>query len=141
MTDHAVTVNLPETIFDPIRQIAEAKSQSVEQVVIDQLRSVLAVPLPTLPQDEESELVAFKFLSDDTLRNIAREQTPPSIQSRMQLLMDRNNLGMITLEEHEELSVLVERGERLTLRKAWAAGVLMERGYQITGQDMSPENG
>jgi hypothetical protein len=141
MTDHAVTVNLPETIFDPIRQIAEAKSQSVEQVVIDQLRSVLTVPLPALSQDEESELVAFKFLSDDTLRNIAREQMPSSIQSRMQLLMDRNNLGTITPEEYEELSQLVERGERLILRKAWAAGVLMERGHKITGQDMSPENG
>jgi hypothetical protein len=55
--------------------------------------------------------------------------------------MDRNNLGPITPSEYEELSQIVERGERLMLRKAWAAGVLMERGYKITGQDMISENG
>ncbi len=141
MTDHSVTLILPETIFDPIQQIAEAKSQSVEQVVIDQLRSVMSVSLPNLPRDEESELVAFKFLSDDTLQNIAREQMSQSMQARMQNLMDRNNLGNITSEEHEELAQLVERGQRLILRKAWAVGVLMERGYKMTGQDMAPENG
>src|ERR1051325_11824582 len=96
MTDHAIIVNLPDTLFDPIRQIAEAKSQSVEQVVVDQLRSVLTVQLPTLAPDEESELVAFKFLSDDTLKNIAREQVPQIVQSRMQVLMDKNNVGTIT---------------------------------------------
>lgn len=137
MTDHPVTVSLPEAIFDPIREIAEARAQSVEEVVIDQLRSIMSVSLPSLPANEESELVAFKFLSDDTLRGIAREQMPRQLQERMQTLMGRNNLGTITPEEHDELSALVERGQRLTLRKAWAAGVLMERGYKITGEDIA----
>jgi hypothetical protein len=55
----------------------------------------------------------------------------------MQVLMDRNNLGTISAEEYGELARLVERGQRLTLRKAWAAGVLMERGHKISMQDMS----
>ena len=137
MADHPVTVNLPDTIFDPIRRIAEAKAQSVEQVVIDQLRSVLSIAMPNLSADEESELVAYKFLSDDTLRNIAREKMPRQVQERMQALMDRNNFGTITPEEHAELSELVERSQRLMLRKAWAAGVLMERGHKVTGRDMA----
>src|ERR1041384_7767331 len=128
MSDHPVTVTLPEALYAPIREIAEAKSQTVERVLIEQLQSVLAVKLPPLPSDEESELVAFKFLSDDTLRNIAREQLSTRIQEQMQALMDRNTSGTITPQEYEELSQLVERGQRLTLRKAWSAGVLMERG-------------
>lgn len=140
MSDHRVTVDLPEAVFDPIRRIAEAKEQSVAEIVVDQLRSVLSVPMPTLPVDEESELVAFKFLSDDTLRNIAREQMNRQDQDRMQVLMDRNNFGTITSEEYSELSKFVERGQRLMLRKAWAAGVLMERGYKISAQDMSAED-
>lgn len=131
MTDHSVTLSLPNAIFDPLREIAEAKSQSLEQVVIEQLRSVLSVSLPPLAADEDAELVAFKFLSDDTLRNIAREQMPSRDQDRMQVLMDQNNLGTITSLEYEELSQLVDRGQRLMLRKAWAAGVLMERGHKI----------
>jgi hypothetical protein len=140
MTDHPITANLPDPIFDPIQKMAEAKAKSVEQIVIDQLRSALSIPLPVLPPDEESELVAFKFLSDDTLRNIAREQTPRRIQERMQVLMERNNLGTITPEEYAELTELVDRSQRLMLRKAWAAGVLMERGYAISGEDMAPED-
>ena len=140
MSDHPVTVTLPEALYAPIREIAEAKSQTVERVLIEQLQSVLAVKLPPLPPDEESELVAFKFLSDDTLRNIAREQLSTRIQEQMQSLMDRNTSGTITAQEHQELSQLVERGQRLALRKAWAAGVLMERGYKIIGDDFMPEN-
>ncbi|HLU11762.1 MAG TPA: hypothetical protein VK003_18955, partial [Oceanobacillus sp.] len=72
MTDHPVTVSLPDTIFDPLRKIAESRAQSVEEVVVDQLRSAMSVTLPSLPPDEESELVAYKFLSDDTLYGIVR---------------------------------------------------------------------
>ncbi|MBI1278909.1 MAG: hypothetical protein GC179_12340 [Anaerolineaceae bacterium] len=140
MSDHPVTVTLPEALYAPISQIAEAKSQSVESVVVEQLQSVLSIKLPSLPSDEESELIAFKFLSDDTLRNIAREQMPNRLQDQMQRLMDRNNFGTITPQEHQQLTDLVERGQRLTLRKAWAAGVLMERGYSITGDDFTAEH-
>ncbi len=140
MSDHTITVNLPDAIFNPIREIAEAKAQPIEAIVLDQLRSVMSVSLPSLPPDEEAELAAFKFLSDDTLRNIAREQMPQKDQVVMQGLMDKNNFGDITAEEHQTLSELVERGQRLMLRKAWAAGVLMERGYKITGEDMTSEN-
>lgn len=61
-------------------------------------------------------------------------------QAMMQVLMDKNNLGTINSDEYIQLQHLVERGQRLTLRKAWAAGILMERGYTITGQDFAAEN-
>jgi hypothetical protein len=96
--------------------------------------------LPQLPSDEEAELIAFKFLSDDTLRNIAREQMVETLQERMQVLMTRNNMGTIIGAEYDELANLVERGQRLTLRKAWAAGILMERGHSITGDDLTMES-
>lgn len=138
MTDFVV--NVPDAILEPIRRIAEATARPVEQVIIEQLRSVVSVSLPSLPADEESELIAFSFLADDTLRSIAREQMPQRLQERLQVLMDANNFGTITPTEYEELAELVERGQRLMLRKAWAAGVLMERGHQITGQDFDSED-
>lgn len=139
MTDHDLTLTLPDAIFDPIRQIAEATSQSVEQVVIGQLRSVTEGSELSLPPDEEAELAAFRFLSDDVLRMIVREQMPRRDQERMDELMTRNNLGTITPDEYQELSEWVERGQRLMLRKAWAADVLMNRGYSITGDDFTPD--
>ena len=136
---HPITLTMPDQIYDPIVEIAEAQSVTVEEVVIAQLRSAQSVTLPTLPPDEESELVAFKFLSDDTLRAIAREQMPKRDQGRMQSLMTRNNFGDISPEEHKELTTLVERGQRLTLRKAWSAAVLIERGHSITADDLADD--
>jgi hypothetical protein len=140
MTDHPVTVSLPDTIFDPLHKIAESRAQSVEEVLVDQLRSAMSVSLPALPHDEESELVAYKFLSDDTLYGIVREQMPSKAQDLMQVLMDKNTFGTISPEEYQELTELVDRGQRLTLRKAWAAGILMERGHHITGEDFAQED-
>jgi hypothetical protein len=57
-------------------------------------------------------------LSDDTLWTIAHEQMQKTLQERMSVLMTRNTRGTITDAENAELTELVERGNRLTLRKA-----------------------
>lgn len=135
MSDFTLTV--PEDVYYHAQKIAEETAQPVEQLMIDHLRN-LSTPLPTLPPDEQEELNALKRLSDDTLWTIAREQMPDDAQARMQVLMDKNSLGTITETEFDELSQLVERGNRLMVRKAEAAGLLMERGFHFTQQDFRP---
>ncbi len=44
--------------------------------------------------------------------------------------------GIISDGEHKELTVLVEDGQRLTLRKATAMDILMDRGYTRVLDDM-----
>lgn len=50
--------------------------------------------------------------------------------------MDKNNQGTINDQEYVELASLVEDGQRLTLRKATAMNILMDRGYKLTLDDM-----
>lgn len=135
MSDFTLTV--PEDVFHHAQKIAEETEQPVEQLMIDHLRN-LSAPLPVLPPDEQEELDALKRLSDDALWTFAREQMPDDVQARMQVLMDKNSLGTISDSEYDELSRLVERGNRLMVRKAEAAGILMERGYHFTQQDFKP---
>lgn len=137
MSDYMLTV--PEDIVDRAREIAEVTAQDVDEVLLEHLKT-LSTPLPTLPPDEQAELDALKALSDDTLWTIAREQMPDDVQARMQVLMDRNSLGQISDDEYRELETLVERGNRLMVRKAEAAGILMERGYKFTQQDFKPKS-
>jgi hypothetical protein len=142
MADHPLTLHVPEDLYERLRQLAEASAQPVEAIAIQQLEATLQnAELANLPRDEQQELAAFNLLSDDTLQNILREQMPHSAQAQMQGLMDKNNFGTITPEEYTDLSSLVERGNRLMLRKAWAADVLMKRGYPISGQDFTALNG
>ena len=134
MSDYVLTI--PAEVYARARQIAEETSQSVDQMMIEYLRT-LSAPLPTLPPEEEAELDALKNLSEDALWTIAREQMPDDLQGRMQDLMDKNSVGTITTEEYIELEGLVERGQRLMVRKSEAAALLTQRGYKVTPKDMT----
>lgn len=137
MSDYMLTI--PEDVYQHARQIADETAQPVDRLMVDYLRT-LSAPLPLLPPDEAAELDALKHLSDDALWTIAREQMSQDVQARMQVLMDRNNQGTITEAEYAELEEYVERGNRLMVRKAEAAGILMERGQSFTQKDFSPGN-
>ena len=91
--------------------------------------------LPLLPPDEQAELDALKHLSDDALRTIAREQMPEAVQVRAHLLMDKNANDAISDAEYAELQTLVERADRLMVRKAEASGILHSRGNPFTQRD------
>src|SRR5690606_30501397 len=110
-------------------------AQPVDEVMIAYLRT-LSASLPVLPPDEEAELEALQALSDDALWTIAREQMPDAQQRRMQDLMDKNSLGTTTAEEYAELEALVERGQRLMMRKSEAAALLTRRGYKVTPKEL-----
>lgn len=126
-----IILTVPDDITERARQIAEETAQPVERVLLDHLKT-LSAPLPALPPDEQVELDALRNLSDDALWTIAREQMPDDVQARAQLLLERNSRGQITEEEHTELEQLVQRADRLMLRKAEAGAILRERGFILS---------
>ena len=134
-----ITLTLPEDISARVRQIAETTSQPVEQIVLDHLKS-LSIQLPPLPPDDQAELDALYHLSDDALWTIAREQVPEDAQARAHTLMDRNSRGTITDAEADELEKLVQRADRVMLRKAEAAAILKKRGFAFLQKDFRPQD-
>jgi hypothetical protein len=135
MTDSPITINVPPHLYERARQLAEETARPVEDVLLERLESALAAP-PLLPPDEQAELDALTHLSDDALWTIAREQMPSARNEQMQTLMDRNNMGQISDDEYRELQELVEQGHRLMLRKAQAALLLKERGYDVPPESL-----
>ena len=136
VVDQIVLV-LPDDISARARTIAAITSKPVEQVLIDHLKS-LAAPAPELQPAEQAELDALHHLSDDALWTIAREQMPYEVDVRAHELMDRNSLGNLLAAEHAELETLVERADRLILRKAEASAILRARGYPFAQKDFKP---
>jgi hypothetical protein len=132
MGDYSVTLPVPDYIYDRARQIAKGTAQSIEAVLVQQLKDAFAEPLPALPPDEQSELEALAHLSDEALWTIAREQMAQDRQARMQVLMDANSQGTLHEAQRLELEALVAQGQRPSLRKAQAAALLTERGYRVT---------
>ena len=133
-------ISIPDALYEKARRVAEQTAQPVDDVIRERLADAFDEPLAELPADEVAELRALAYLSDDTLWTIAREQMPTAKQEHMSMLMDKNSFGTISDEEYQELSVLVEGGQRLTLRKSEAMKLLLDRGYQVGLEDLKPVN-
>jgi len=132
MSHYSITLPIPDYIYDRARRIAEGTSQSIEAVLLQQLQDAFTKLLPALAPEEQSELEALTYLSDDALWTIAREQMPEDRQVRLQTLMEANSQGMLDDTQRSALEALVAQGQRLSLRKAQAAALLTERGYPVT---------
>lgn len=136
----AYTINIPETLYTKARSIADNNAQSVDDVIRELLSTSLDNPRLSLPKAEQDELIAFTYLSDATLRTIAREQMPQSEQDTMQSLMGKNNMGKLSSAEQIRLNHYVEMGQSLMLRKAEAIKLLMQRGHQVDLDNMTANN-
>jgi len=127
-------LQIPNAVYDWAQQVARQSSQSVDEILMTYVRLVTEV-VPVLPINEEAELAALHYLSDDALWTIAHEQMPETQQKQLQVLMDKNSAGTITDTEFSELSALVDRGQQLTLRKSEAMALLTARGYTVSLKD------
>ena len=137
MTEYLLTV--PDDVYRRARRIAEQSKQPVDAVMIEHLRT-LPPAMPPLAPEEENELEALRYLSDDALWTIARERSAPEENTHLQHLMDKNTQGTISRREMNELEQLVERGEKLLLRKSKASALLAQRGHTINSQSLAPRD-
>ena len=138
MSDYTVTI--PESLYEQAERLATAQSQPIDELISTRLKAALDDPFFGLSDDEQAELKAMAYLSDDALLGMMQAQMPRSRQQRMSELMPLNTHGTISEDEHHELTVLVEAGQRLTLRKATAMKLLMERGHNVRLDDMKAGN-
>ncbi len=60
----------------------------------------------------------------DWVESVGNLRFPSKTDHRLQALMDRNNDGLLSVDEREELEALVELSERLSLVRAEALQIL-----------------
>jgi len=132
------TIAIPNSLYEKAQRLAQQTSQSVDDIICTRLEGALDQPMLDLPSDERTELQALSYLSTDALWTMAREQMQPDLQHAMSQLMDKNSQGTITEDEFRDLSELVQRGQRLTLRKSQAMKLLLDRGYAVSLDALKP---
>lgn len=134
-------ITISEELATRLRQVAAQQQLSVEALLADRLIVALDDELDSLPTHEQAELRALHYLSNDALRAIAAEQMAPANQLLLAQLMERNSQGLLAQVEQEMLAELVERGDQLTLRKAEAAAILVQRGTLENGVELMIPHG
>lgn len=86
----------------------------------------------------QAELLTMQQLPVDELLQLASSQAPSDLQERHLVLLEKNQAGVITPEERQELTVLRVAAGRLMVRKAYAWAVLRWRGHPVPTLDELP---
>ena len=125
-----ITLTLPDNILQPVQRVAEATKQSVEELLVTALQAVLPT-LEGLPADVVQHLITLESLDDQALWRMMLETVPLDQQQRLHDLLLRNQAGMLTESEYEQLAVLQQQADLVMLRKARAAVLLRFRGKRV----------
>ena len=117
MPVHAVTLELPDEVYQQAQRVAQATRRSVEEIVSDWIRPPAQLQLPELDR-----------LSNDELLQVARDMIPAKHAHRLQELLNAQRQRTLSEAEQREAMALVEQEDFLTLRKARALFLLKQRG-------------
>ncbi|XGB41708.1 MAG: hypothetical protein LVS60_15890 [Nodosilinea sp. LVE1205-7] len=126
-----LTINLPESTFQRLAQLAELTHQPLAELVLQSITGNLPPAIDNTPADTQAELLAMQKLSADDLRKIAQSQIDPAQQERHLELLDHNQARSLTPAEQQELQQLSLAGDRLMLKKAHACALLRWLGQPI----------
>ena len=131
MTTQQVTIELPELIFRRLTQLADATHQSVETLILQSVLSNLPPSTEIAPPELQQEFLRMQTLSVELLKPIAQSEVDPVQFDRHTELLQKNEAGILTPEEREELTTLRVAAEQLMLRKAYAWSLLRWRGQRV----------
>ncbi|PKO22662.1 MAG: hypothetical protein CVU38_08160 [Chloroflexi bacterium HGW-Chloroflexi-1] len=131
MSVHAITLSLPEPLYQRARAAAQIANRPLEQVLTQSIALSLPALESDLPAAIRSELAALPLLSDARLWAIARTTLDKRKQARLQTLAETQKFRSLTLVEKAELGQLMDEAELVMLRKAEVYHLLARRGHTV----------
>ena len=102
----------------------------MEKALVDIVRAAMP-SLERVPAEYRAELEAMEDLGDDELWEISLSRFSPVKQRQIQRLLDKNQRGELTDRERQALAELRSAGDRLMLRRSYAALLLKYRGHRV----------
>jgi hypothetical protein len=131
MTEKAITLHLPERLYEQLAEAAEAAQQTLDTVVLQSIRTGLPPSLDRLPERFRADLRALSRLSDGMLWQIARSEMNADRVAAYEALLERNQRGELDDVDKVRLSTLREEADPLMPRRSFAYALLKWRGQRI----------
>ena len=103
----------------------------MEQFLLEALENGLSL-LADLPDELVDDMAALALLNDTALWRVARETMPPERQAQLDELLYKSSESSLTNSEEQSLGNLMAEYERIVLRRAQAAVLLTQRGYDLS---------
>ncbi len=131
MSAQTVTLHLPVSIYDLLRQRAEEARRSLEAEILHVVTSAVR-PEDDLPADLREVIVPLRGLDDEALRRAAMDRFPEEASARFTELNRKQQRDGLTDEEIRVRDDLRHGFERVMVIRAEAAALLQERGHDVS---------
>ncbi len=129
----SVTVELPDSLYQRMRQRARERNRTIEAEVVEVVGQALAAVAPPTAELVEQ----LPHLTDEDLWQAARLRVPKDKAERMQELVWKQQAEGLTAAEDEEANLLQQYAQHVMLIRAKSAALLAERGHPV-GDLISP---
>jgi len=130
MPGKSITLDLPEDLYERVRQVAEQSQRPLERVLVESIRLLFALP-PT-STDVATTLAAMPGYSDAQLWAVVYQRLAWPQSQRLHELSTKNKLEKLTEDEQSECEHLLTLNDRAMLLRSEALLLLKNRGHDIT---------
>lgn len=131
MSAQAVTLHLPTSLYDSLRQRAQEARQSLEAEILDVVTSAIRA-VDDLPTDLGEAIAPLRELDDEALLRAAMDRFPKEAAARFSELNRKQQREGLTDEEMRALDDLRRGYERVMVVRAEAAALLKQRGHDVS---------
>ncbi len=127
MNQQPVVLQLPEDLYERIRQVAADSRRPLEEVLVDSL----ALLFGDLAENTQLTPELLGSLTDEQLWAIVHRALAWPQDSRLRELTALGKQGRLSTEEQAELERLVDQVDRYVVVRSQALLLLKERGYDV----------
>lgn len=131
MPAHAITLHLPETLYERFRQRAEWSHRSLETELLEAVASAAPVGIELSPELIHA-VEALEGLVDEELWRLARKAMSLEASQELEALHLKQRDEGLSQSEDAVRARLIQEYERTMLIRAQAAKLLKERGYDVS---------
>ena len=129
MSGKSITLDLPEDLYERVRQAAEQSQRPLERVLIESIR--LLFVLPPTSTDVAATLTAMPSYSDAQLWAVVYQRLAWPQSQRLHELSAKNKLEKLTEDEQSDLEYLLTLNDHAMLLRSEALLLLKNRGHDI----------
>jgi hypothetical protein len=129
MSGKSITLDLPEDLYERVRQVAEQSQRPLERVLVESIR--LLFVLPPTSTDVATTLAALPSYSDAQLWAVVYQRLAWPQSQRLHELSAKNKLEKLTEDEQSELEYLLTFNDHTMLLRSEALLLLKNRGHDI----------
>lgn len=132
MSAHAITLHLPEALYEHFRKRVEWTHRRLEDEVLDAVAAA-ASEEGELSSELISAMESMEHLADEELWRLASETLPEASHQELATLHFKQQEEGLDRNEDARRGKLISEYERAVLLRAQAARLLKERGHDVSG--------